>query len=457
MKKLVLLFFSFLILFSCKKEDIYIAIEDEDINNIGFTSKIDLELLEMLNAYNGVDFFKLPDAGDYGALPQDYRNLITREKVELGKLLFHETATAASPKLTPNLFKYACASCHPVASSFFSGKKQGIGEGGLGFGAYGEGRIIDTSMPLDSVDILPIKVPTILNAAYQEVMLWSGSLGGVGLNEAHINKGDNAEDFQDNLLGYEGLETQGMSAQVIHGILTFSKFLASNREYDELFDKAFPELEPIERYSRESGGLAIAAYLRSVIANQAPWQEWLRGKSEAMNDQQKRGAKLFFSKGLCYTCHTGPALKSNGFYSFGFNSMKTSGGIIIDEEDFQEKEKGRGDFTKNPNDDYKFKVPTLYNLKDSNFFGHGASFTSIRDVISYKNRGVKQNENVPDSQLAGQFGNMNLTENEIDDLVAFISNALYDPNLERYAPTSVLSGNCFPNNDSQSKLDLGCN
>jgi cytochrome c peroxidase len=37
-----------------------------------------------------------------------------------------------------------------------------------------------------------------------------------------------------------------------------------------------------------------------------------------------------------------------------------------------------------------------------------------------------------------------------------LENGLYDPDLERYAPAYILSGNCFPNNDSQSRIDLGC-
>jgi cytochrome c peroxidase len=52
---------------------------------------------------------------------------------------------------------------------------------------------------------------------------------------------------------------------------------------------------------------------------------------------------------------------------------------------------------------------------------------------------------------------LNLTEQEITDLVAFMTNALRDPNLIRYAPSAVNSGNCIPNNDAVSKVDLGCN
>jgi cytochrome c peroxidase len=118
---------------------------------------------------------------------------------------------------------------------------------------------------------------------------------------------------------------------------------------------------------------------------------------------------------------------------------------------------GRFDFTKNDADKYKFKVPQLYNIADSPFYGHGSSFRNIRDVVAYKNKAAKENPNVPDSQLAEQFVALNLTESEIDDITAFLTNALRDPDLLRYQPLSIRSGNCFPNNDSQSKDDLGCN
>ena len=70
---------------------------------------------------------------------------------------------------------------------------------------------------------------------------------------------------------------------------------------------------------------------------------------------------------------------------------------------------------------------------------------------------IKKIAIVPDSQLAEEFTNLNLTPNEITDLVAFVNNALYDSNLERYVPVEVFSGNCIPNGDAQSQIDLGCN
>ena len=105
---------------------------------------------------------------------------------------------------------------------------------------------------------------------------------------------------------------------------------------------------------------------------------------------------------------------------------------------------------------FKFKVPQLYNLEDSGFYGHGSSMRSIRQVLEYKNDARKENGLVPDSQLADEFVPQNLTASELDDLEAFVKHALRDPDLMRYQPSTVVSGNCFPNNDPMSRSQLGC-
>ncbi|MEL6253387.1 MAG: cytochrome-c peroxidase, partial [Bacteroidota bacterium] len=163
---------------------------------------------------------------------------------------------------------------------------------------------------------------------------------------------------------------------------------------------------------------------------------------------------LFFGEANCVSCHKGPALNSMEFYALGMNDLPEEGtyGDGVDET----TKLGRGGFTNDPLDNYKFKVPQLYNLKDSRFYGHGGSFTRLRDVVSYKNSGRAQNPEVPAQQLAIEFGPLGLLESEIDAITEFLSEALYDPNLSRYVPSQTLSGLCFPNNDSQSQQDLGC-
>ena len=116
---------------------------------------------------------------------------------------------------------------------------------------------------------------------------------------------------------------------------------------------------------------------------------------------------------------------------------------------------GRGGLTGLDEDNYKFKVPQLYNLADINVFGHGGSFSSVREVVEYKNAGVAQNE-ASITNLDYRFVPLNLSATQVDDLVEFLEVSLRDPDLMRYEPTSLPSGLCVINNDSTSRADLGC-
>ena len=177
--------------------------------------------------------------------------------------------------------------------------------------------------------------------------------------------------------------------------------IETSNAYQGYFEAAFPELTPEERFTKEVVGLAIAAYERTVLANKAPFQEWLRGNTSAMTEKEKEGALIFFTKGECATCHTGPALNTMDFYALGMKDLDGPG--VYGTGTDKTENLGRGGFTQKPEDMYKFKVPQLYNLRDSPFYGHGGSFTSLREVVEYKNEAVKENANVPDGQLAAEI------------------------------------------------------
>ena len=193
------------------------------------------------------------------------------------------------------------------------------------------------------------------------------------------------------------------------------------------------------------------------LKKEAPFQNWLNGQKAELGESAKRGALVFFSKGNCTNCHTGPALNSTEFYALGMEDLDA---LLTDPSNpgFATAVLGRGGFTKNASDEYKFKVPQLYNLADHNFFGHGASFETIKEVIEYKNNAqVEKSTLAGHSNLAEAFVPLNLTSSEIDDLVIFLTEGLYDSNLSRYVPDAILSGGCFPVSDEQSKIDMGCN
>ncbi len=425
---------------------------DSELLDIKVTAE-DLALKEQLTELSGsLDFYILPESDDLENIPADPKNPLTAEKVLLGQLLFHETGLATNAKLEANKGTYSCASCHHSAAGFQSGIKQGIGDGGSGFGLFGEARKLTADYTAEMADVQPIKSPTVLNAAYQKVMLWNGQFGATGPNLGTESNWTPDTPKETNTLGFEGVETQAIAGLTVHRMSVTKEFL-DDSGYTFLFDQAFPNLPEAERYTLTTTGLAIAAYERTLLANESNFQKWLKGSSNAMSIEEKKGAALFFGKANCYECHSGPALNSEAFYALGLGDLaEPAVPILVDEA----TKKGRGGFTKNPSDDYKFKVPQLYNLKDVNFFGHGGSLQSIKEIIVYKNRAVKESFDVSDEHLADQFIPLNLDLDEIEQLTQFVENSLQDKNLQRYEPSGLPTEKCFPNADRQSKEDLNC-
>ncbi len=411
--------------------------------------------LQNAGGAQGADFFKMPDSDDYANIPQDPRNPLTKEKTELGQMLFHETGLALAPKHEFAAGTYSCASCHFAEAGFQAGRVQGLGDGGIGIGIKGEGRSRSIVYRNDEPDAQPFRSPTVLHVAYQKNMLWNGQFGATAMNEGTEANWTEDTPKAINHLGYEGTETQAIAGLGVHRQRVDGADEIT-RLYRDFFNAAFPDFDEEERYTEETAGLAIAAYERTLHSNEAPFQKWLRGDLTAMNDSEKRGALVFFESANCVDCHTGPALNSMEFHALGMNNLGDCPEETFRADSELTDNRGRGAFTGNAEDDYKFKVPQLYNLADSPFYGHGSGFRTLKEVVEYKNNAVAENHRVPQEQLAEAFTPQNLTAAQIDDLTAFLTHALYDDNLRRYVPSSVLSGNCFPNNDPMSKSHLGC-
>lgn len=430
--------------------------KDDPINDIPLENPLDIELKEMLEDFGGTSYFVLPASNDYSNIPQDPHNAISSEKIALGKKLFFETGLAQNAEMEEGMETYSCATCHIPGSSFQAGVRQGIGDGGMGIGTAGEARVMNPNYEEELLDVPPIRVPNNLNVAFITNTTWNGKLGATGANVGTEHLWVDDLFLETNSLGYTGVETQAIAGLEFHRMVVDQSLVFSSY-YRDLFDMSFPEYPEEERYTFETAGLAISAYERAMMTNEAPFQEWLRGESNAMTENQKIGAALFFGKAGCVNCHTGPALNDNSFHAIGMGEL-TGADILGDFSDIaDEVARGRGGFTGVQEDDYKFKVPQLYNLRDANFLGHGATFSSLRDVVEYKNAASPQNLDVPATQLSEHFQALDLTETELDQLMDFLENALYDDNMQRYVTSTIASGNCFPNNDSQSQADMGCN
>lgn len=428
----------------------------EDVTELTIDSNLESAIIKHSKTGSLSDYI-MPSSIDYKSLPnQDPNNPVTAEKVALGKLLFFETGLAQDAKKSVSLNTYSCSSCHVPEKNFTAGRFQGIADGGVGFGHLGEGRSKNVDYQGSEVDAQGARPLPTINLTYVRNALWSGAFGARGMNIGTESAWGIVDSLTSiNAKGFEGLESNNTRALFVHRQV-INKDLMTKLGLKDKFDSAFPDVPESERFTAQIASNAIAAYFRTILTNEAPFQEWLKGNKKAMTLQQKRGAELFFGKAACINCHNSPSFNNQRFAAVGVKNLFQSGHEVFRTDVNDARNKGRGGFTLRDEDLYKFKVPQLYNLKGIGFYFHGASKNSLREVIEYFNEAKGENPDVPTERLDPQFQPLNLTNTEIDDLLEFLENGLYDDNLVRYKPYFTQSGFCFPNNDPQSKKDMGC-
>ncbi|MCC7245263.1 MAG: hypothetical protein IT269_06265 [Saprospiraceae bacterium] len=423
---------------------------------------LDAKLEDQLNQRSktgAYDWYIMPESDQYSLLPnQDPKNPVTEAKVQLGKMLFFETGIGLEPTYSVSKEAYSCSSCHVPSRGFTAGRFQGVADGALGFGESGELRSKNPLYDGSEVDAQGARPLPTINLTYVTNALWAGTFGSFDVNVGTESAWNQDTLIAINFKGHKGLEANNNRALIVHRQV-INKAVTDSLGYTEMFDKAFPEI-PVEiRYTREVAAFAIAAYHRTILTNRAPFQEWLKGDKSAMSESQKRGAQLFFGKAGCVNCHNSPSLNSvpHEFFALGVKDLHQNGYDVFRTGPTDKRVFGRGGFTGVEEDNFKFKVPQLYNLRDVGFYFHGASKRSLREVVDYFNAAVPENPNVPASRISVFFRPLGLTQTEKDDLVEFLENGLFDPNLERYMPSATMSGNCFPNNDPLSRVEMGCN
>jgi cytochrome c peroxidase len=183
--------------------------------------------------------------------------------------------------------------------------------------------------------------------------------------------------------------------------------------------------------------LALGEYQRSQVFIDNPWQRYLRGQPQALNESAKRGALLFFRSreqgGLgCVACHDGAHFTNEKFYVSGFPQIGR--GKNTDQEDF-----GRHAITRDETDRFRFRVPSLLNVSATAPYGHAGTFDTLEEVVRYHvdpQYGASRFD--PTLQHLKQFQGLsvrypNALKNTLDAAAAFMASdskeLLYKPNL----------------------------
>lgn len=296
----------------------------------------------------GIDPYAQEIPSHFPPLPVPADNAMTEKRVALGKKLFFDPILSIDTTVS-------CASCHLASLAFTDGLPvaQGV-EGRLGFR----------------------NSPTLANIAWSPIMQRDG--------------------------GTATLEMQVLIPIGAHEEMDFNMYelifrLREHAEYPALMKEAYGmevDAFPISR--------ALAAFERTLISGDAPFDREVFGGKEALTESQRRGMELFRSQRTkCSSCHSGVL-----FTSFEFENN----GLYLNYAD-----SGRARITMNHDDVGKFKVLTLRNIELTAPYMHDGSLATLEEVIEHYDRGgaghFNQSPKVRPIGLSGQ---------EKSDLIDFL-------------------------------------
>lgn len=264
--------------------------------------------------------------------------------------------------------------------------------------------------------------PTVINAAYYTSQFWDGRV--------------------------PSLEEQSkgpFTNPVEHGLKNFDPILetiGNDNEYLALFRKVFrtgPADITIDHVAK-----AIAAFERTVISGNSPFDRYLYGKEKtAMSPAAIRGLEVFRLKGRCVDCHTtgqtSAIFTDNKFHNIGVGFSRIQENLMDIIDAFRRRsesdreldtdiltsdnisELGRFAVTLDPSDIGRFKTPSLRNIAVTGPYMHDGSMDSLEEVVEFYNQGGEDNP-----MLDGGIRPLRLTEPEKADLVEFMK-ALTSP------------------------------
>lgn len=354
---------------------------------------------ELAPRYSGdpADFaWQLPDGWPAPSVPAD--NPMSPAKVELGRRLFYDV------RLSGNGVS-GCSACHRQEFGFADARNRSIGSTG---------------------EPHPRNSPSVANTGYFRVFTWTDPVTPDLEHQALVPMfGDHPVE-----LGLKGMETQLLDR------------LRAEPLYRELFPLSFPGSG--DPFSVPNVTRAIAAFQRSMVTGNAPYDRELRGERGAMTASELRGQQLFFSSTLkCSECHSGPLFTSASsfnpdvtprpvFANNGLYNLDGAGAYPADN-------RGLLDRTGKAEDMGKFRVPSLRNLVFTFPYMHDGSVGSLEDVVDNYARGGRLISSGPfagdgsrnpykDARLQG----FTLTARDKGDLVAFLR-ALSDSALVKEA------------------------
>ncbi len=309
-----------------------------------------LALAGVTTLAGAVEWQTLPDRA-----PAPADNPTTPAKVKLGQLLFLDPRLSSTGTVS-------CNSCHNVMAG-------GEDNRPVAAGVHGQtgGR----------------SAPTVWNAAFHATQFWDGR----------------AASLEDQARG-------PVTNPIEMGMKSWSDVVARLKQvpdYPQLFKEAFGANAQI---SEDNAVKAIAAYERTLITPNSPYDRYVKGNKPALTDQQKRGMETFAEAG-CIGCHSGPAFSGQTGQGTGvFRKFPTFDNPFYERKYSFKDDVGRFAVTKNNSDKHLFKVPTLRNVTLTAPYFHNGSVKTLDEAVRV---------------MAKLQLNRDLSAQQVEDIVAFLN------------------------------------
>lgn len=317
-------------------------------------------------------------------VPED--NPMSVAKVELGRRLFYDRRLSVNQTT-------ACASCHIQALAFTDGRSRSVGATG---------------------ELHPRSSMSLVNSAYVSRLTWANPLLDRLEDQALTPMfGDNPVE-----MGMAGQET------------LLIEILRSDDVYARLVPQVFPD--DADPYSVLNAVRAIAAFVRSIVSFDSPYDRYVAGDDTALDAAAIRGMDLFFSERLeCFHCHGGfnftdstthanERVDRAGFHNNGLYNIDANGA-------YPPENTGLFDMTGQRRDMGRFRAPTLRNIAVTAPYMHDGSIATLEEVIAHYQRGgrlIETGEHAGDgrrSPYKSEFvRGFELSASERADLLAFL-------------------------------------
>jgi cytochrome c peroxidase len=295
--------------------------------------------------------FPLGLAEESAYIPPD--NPMTVEKLKLGRRLYFDKGLSVDGTIS-------CASCHIPEKGFADPNQFSIGVGGQ------KGTR---------------QAPTVINRVFSAAQFWDGRAA--SLEEQAIGPVQNPVE-----MGMPNMQ------------IVLDK-LKADPSYVAMFEAAFPS----EGITESGVGKAIAAFERTVMSGNSPYDRFAAGDKTAMSESAQRGLQIFRdeNKGNCETCHV-----SFNFTDENYNNI----GVGMDAKN---PDMGRYLVTKLEGHQGAFKTPTLREIAATAPYMHDGSQKTLEEVVEFYDIGGHANK-----WLSPKMKPLKLTDQEQHDLVEFL-------------------------------------